>query len=92
MGATNNSSFPPFDRLRINWLSAKRESSLLNPNNPLDNEPTVGASSLANNFASKLAPTIGKASNGQSGLNRMLMNDGIPDILKPVPDRSGKRC
>ncbi len=77
MGATNNSSFPPFDRLRINWLSAKRESSLLNPNNPLDNEPTVGASTLANNFASKLAPTIGEASIGRSKSKALLRNVGM---------------
>ena len=25
-------------------------------------------------------------------LRRMLMNDGIPDILQPVPDRSSERC
>ena len=77
MGTPKDLSFPPFDRLRINWLSAKRESSLLNPNNPLGNEPTVGASSLANNFASKLAPTIGEASIGQSRLKALPRNAGM---------------
>jgi len=38
----------------------------MNPDNPLGHEPIVGASLLAKNFASKLAPTIGKASNKQS--------------------------
>ncbi len=41
----------------------------LNPDNPLGHEPTAGASLLAINLASKLAPAKGKASNGQSGLN-----------------------
>ena len=44
-------------------------ASGINPDNPLGYEPTVGASLLANNFASKLAPTIGKTSNGQSGID-----------------------
>ena len=88
MGATNNSSFPPFDRLRINWLSAKRESSLLNPNNPLDNEPTVGASSLANNFASKLAPTIGKASIGHPSGSQLAVSDGLNPISYPPGSES----
>src|SRR4030065_324654 len=60
--------------IKVNGESTAPSNSTLspnpspfNPNNPLDNEPTVGASLLAKNFASKLAPTIGKASNGQSG-------------------------
>jgi hypothetical protein len=57
----------------------RRESSGFNPNDPLDSEPTVGASLLAKNFASKLAPTIGKASNGQSGFKqKAFLNGWIP--------------
>ena len=47
----------------------------LNSNNPLDNVPIVGASLLAKSFASKLAPTIGETSNGQSGLNGKKFGD-----------------
>jgi uracil-DNA glycosylase family 4 len=43
--------------------------SPINPDNPSGPESAVGASSLAKDFASKLAPTIGEASNGQSGIN-----------------------
>ena len=53
----------------IAWMKeqAATYAPQLNPENPLDREPTVGASLLAKFFASKLAPTIGKVSYGQSG-------------------------
>jgi hypothetical protein len=52
------------------------------PDNPSGREPIAGASLLAKNFASKLAPTIGEASNGQSGLKR---HEAETVFVPPLP-------